>query len=165
RETSETSTVPSENLDVVARDANGKEFFRKSVTTNKYGSFSGEFNLPESGITGIFSIHTEEGEASKTAYWDVLREEENFIRQHLKFRVEEYKRPTFEVSFDDTPTTFAVGDSDQVKGMVESFMGSPINAARLTYTVTRQKMVYTWWRRHYEEEVTFKTDTVTTDAQ
>lgn len=165
RENSKTSTVPGEFTEVVAEDANGEEIFRKRLQSNKYGSFSGEFTLPKVGITGIFSIYTEEDSDADSPFWNLMLDEGEFLEQRVRFSVEEYKRPTFEVSFDDNNRTFQFGDTVQLSGKVESFMGSPINSAKLVYTVERQKMVYSWWRPYFEEVVTIKTDTLTTDAQ
>ena len=66
---------------MILRDANGKELSRKPVTTDRFGTASADFELPSSGLTGDFTITTNSKGSGQ-----------------VSFKVEEYKRPTFEVS-------------------------------------------------------------------
>ena len=92
-----------------------KEVEATKVYTNMYGSFSGFFDIPKNEV-GIYTISV--GDETK---W---------------IRVEEYKRPTFEVTFDELDETYRVGDSIMVKGKAYTFAGAPVREAIVRYKVT-----------------------------
>src|ERR1019366_5592167 len=82
-------TLKGEPVTVVFSDANGKEVARQNQRANDYGSFSGSFTAPRDRLMGQMSLQVE-GRALGMAY----------------LRVEEYKRPKFEVTL-DAPKTAA----------------------------------------------------------
>ena len=105
-------------------DADGKLVEKQEVKTDAYGSFSGTLELPKSGKMGRWRLQT------KGALSD--------------FRVEEYKRPTFEVTFDTVRTSYRAGDSILVTGMARTFAGAPVQGAKVNYQVVRLENSY--WR-------------------
>lgn len=116
-------------------DANNQELDKKEVTTNQFGSFSGEFTAPFGVLTGSMRIKDAYGSAS--------------------FRVEEYKRPKFNVEMDPVEGEFRVEDEITVKGRAKAFAGNAIDGAKVTYRVTRSTSYYNhyyWWSywRPYE---------------
>jgi len=110
-------------------DANGKTVSQQALITDVYGTASAEFVLPEGRLTGRFSLRSDE------------------IRTTRFFRVEEYKRPTFEVTFEKVKTAYAAGDTIVVKGMAKSFAGVAVQGAKVSYTVKRNER-YCWWGRN-----------------
>ncbi len=106
------------------KDANGKAVGSLEVQTNEQGSFSGEFVLPSPCLTGGWWIQTEQA------------------RTH--FRVEEYKRPTFEVTFDPVKQSYSAGDSILLTGKARTFAEAPVQGAKVRYRVTRTNAWY--WR-------------------
>lgn len=161
----ETRTVPNEYVEVYVEDPNYEEVTGFRLKTNKYGSFHGEFLLPKNGITGSFYIYTEEDTESETDFWEEIWDEETYQYEEVYFSVEEYKRPTFEVSMDSIKKSYSFGDSIQVSGTAKAFMGAPVNNARVIYTVNRREMVYRWWYYDRGEFTSIKTDTVQTDEK
>ncbi|NLI37703.1 MAG: alpha-2-macroglobulin [Bacteroidales bacterium] len=119
-----TKVCPTKTLHVLLRDANEQEIANKEVTTNEFGSFNLQFILPSTCLNGRFTIHTEMGQTS--------------------FNVEEYKRPTFEVTTDEIKSTYKLGDTIHVTGHAQSFSGIPITSCYAKYTVNRNK--YMRWR-------------------
>ena len=105
-------------------DAEGKMVEKQEVKTDAYGSFSGTFELPKSGKMGNWSLITK--------------------NVPVYFRVEEYKCPTFEVTFDTIRTSYQAGDSILVTGMARTFAGAPVQGAKVSYQVVRLKS--TFWR-------------------
>ena len=105
-------------------DADGKLVQKQEVRTDAYGSFSGTFELPESGKLGEWRLQTK-------GVWSY-------------FRVEEYKRPTFEVTFDTVRTRYQAGDSIRVTGVARTFAGAPVQGAKVKYQVVRLENTY--WR-------------------
>lgn len=62
----------------------------------------------------------------------------------VSFKVEEYKRPTFDVTFEPVKVEYQVGDSIEVAGMAKTFAGAPVQNARVHYNISRS---YAWfWR-------------------
>lgn len=104
----------------------------QQVVTDDYGVCAADFTLPRQGLTGHFSIEVD-------GTWQY-------------FRVEEYKRPTFEVEMPDVKENYADGDTLQVKGTARSFAGVPVQGARVKYTVERRRSF--WWLpySHYRNQ-------------
>jgi len=108
-------------------DANGEKVDSLLLTSNEYGSVAGKFTLPATGITGQFTIESEEYGSS------------------TYFSVEEYKRPRFEVSLDKLKTTVRLGDTVTIKGKATAYAGNAISNATGTYRVTRgARFPYPW---------------------
>jgi hypothetical protein len=135
-----TRVTPNSKSTLSLRDVNYQEVGSKQVTTNEYGSFNTSFVLPSSCLNGIFSIRTSRGSVS--------------------FRVEEYKRPTFEVTTDEVKESYSIGDSINVKGKAMTFSGIPLDGQKVTYTVRREK--WEGWWQHSSEII--NTDSVKTAA-
>ena len=128
--------------DIVLLDADGKEVARQEVRSDTFGSFSGSFELPKMG---------------KMGYWHLQSDGEM-----VAFRVEEYKRPTFEVTFDTVRTSYRVGDSIRVTGVARTFAGAPVQGAVVKYQVSRLENTYWRMRGAETNRVTGET---TTDAE
>ncbi|MCB0434322.1 MAG: hypothetical protein KDD18_15515, partial [Mangrovimonas sp.] len=101
------------------------------LVTNEYGSVSGEFILPNDGLTGQFRIR-------------LLGKKHTLNNSDTYFSVEEYKRPKFETSFNPVTETFKVNDSVTVKGLAQAYAGSNITDAKVVYRVHR-KVEYPRW--------------------
>ncbi|MEM7187023.1 MAG: carboxypeptidase-like regulatory domain-containing protein [Bacteroidota bacterium] len=137
----EVSTVPSEYVLVYMADANNEEIYEQYFKTNEYGSFSGSFKLPVQTLTGQFRIFTEEGDGKDedSKFWDEI-DEGVFNETRKSFRVEEYKRPTFEVLFDDIDRSFRPNDTIVVSGNAKAYLGSVISNAKVEYTINRSSL-------------------------
>lgn len=119
-----THVLADKNYTVSLYDANHNEIGKVEVKTNGFGSFSGQFTLPFPSLTGNFSLRA--GDAC------------------VYFKVEEYKRPTFEVTFEPVKAEYQVGDSIQLTGVAKTFAGAPVQNAKVRYTIVRS---YSWfWR-------------------
>ncbi|MEN9569225.1 MAG: hypothetical protein RL172_456 [Bacteroidota bacterium] len=107
-------------------DANSQPISQLTVTSNSYGSFSGSFTLPKTGLTGNFSLVDSANNA--THY----------------FVVEEYKRPKFSVSLTTPAGSYRVNDSITVSGIAKAYAGNAIDAAKVTYRVMRRIQYPVW---------------------
>lgn len=101
------------------------------VSTDSYGSFSGQFSLPMVCLPGSFSIVASNG--SKTG--------------SVNFKVESYKRPTFTVTTLPLKQAYALGDSVRVQGIATTYSGLPVSGARVIYTIQRSS-----WRFMADDE-------------
>lgn len=119
-----TRVLADKKYTVSLYDANNNETGKVEVRTNGFGSFSGQFVLPSPCLTGYFSLR-----AADTS---------------VSFKVEGYKRPTFDVTFEPVKVEYQVGDSIEVVGMAKTFAGAPVQNARVHYNISRS---YAWvWR-------------------
>lgn len=109
---------------IVLKDANYQELAKQEVKTDAFGTFHGTFDLPKTGKMGVYHVETRRGSVS--------------------FRVEEYKRPTFEVTFDTVRTSYQAGDSILVTGVARTFAGAPVQGAKVNYRVVRMENAF--WR-------------------
>ena len=112
--------LESVDYEVILLDANRKEIATKKVRTNDFGSFTTEFVLPTACLNGMFSVQT------------------NDPRSSVSFRVEDYKRPTFEITFTPVSEAYRLGDKVTLKGNVKAFNGMMIQDVPLAYTVNRR---------------------------
>ncbi|MDR0413167.1 MAG: hypothetical protein LBH61_05145 [Dysgonamonadaceae bacterium] len=112
--------LPGKTYTLTLRDANAKEIARKTFVTNDFGSISGEFILPPGGLAGVFLLQSDNDEG------------------YVSFRVEEYRRPLFDIRFDHPDESYAFGDEVTVKGVAETFSGIRLQEAAVKYRVTRQ---------------------------
>lgn len=157
----QSSVVPNELLEVYAEDVNGTEIYSASLKTNEFGSINGSFEIPKDVLTGEFKLYIDEPD-EETSFTELVN---GWDEGEIDFKVEEYKRPTFEVEFDEITETYKLGDSVTVSGYGKAFLGSNITNATVTYKVLRSYS-YSKWRSGYygnSEKVILQGET-TTDA-
>lgn len=121
------ASVPGKSMELkfVLSDANWKQVAEQKATTDEYGTASVDFELPKEGKTGLYSISVN-GTASEY------------------FRVEEYKRPTFEITFPKVNEKYNWGDTVVVKATAKTYAGIPVQGAKVAYQVTRRNQLW-WW--------------------
>lgn len=121
------ASVPGKSMELkfVLSDANWKQVAEQKVTTDEYGTASVDFELPKEGKTGQYSISVN-GTASEY------------------FRVEEYKCPTFEITFPKVNEKYNWGDTVVVKASAKTYAGVPVQGAKVEYLVTRRNQLW-WW--------------------
>ena len=125
--------IPNEDVEITLYNPNDDEVSSLELKTNEFGSVSGEFILPTSGLTGEFYL--EEDKENESHY----------------FSVEEYKRPRFEVEFEDVKDTFKLEEEITAKGKATAYSGANIDNAKVVYRVYRQAIYpyWPWWKRGY----------------
>ena len=116
---------PGLKYTVILRDANYQEIDRKEFVTNEFGSFHGEFTLPKQTLNGNFTLTSE--------------------HTSTHFRVEEYKRPSFQVEIEPLKEEVAFGKEILLKGKAQSFSGVALQEGKVTWTIQRQP----FWLRSY----------------
>lgn len=121
------ASVPGKSMELnfILRDANGKQVAEQKATTDEYGTASVDFELPKEGQTGLYFISVN---GTVTKY----------------VRVEEYKRPTFEITFPKVNEKYNWGDTVVVKATAKTYAGIPVQGAKVAYQVTRRNQLW-WW--------------------
>ena len=106
-------------------DANWKEVAMKKAKVDEYGTASVDFELPQGGLTGMYHVSVND-------------------QANRFFRVEEYKRPTFEITFPKVNEKYNWGDTVVVKATAKTYAGVPVQGAKVEYQVTRRNQLW-WW--------------------
>lgn len=141
----EKSVVPFVTVHVTIEDVNASVVKEFDVQTNEFGSFSGEFDLPKNTLTGQFTMLVDEGDdyENDTKYYDKKEEEHrfwdriNYSDEEFTFQVEEYKRPTFEVKFDQIKENYTIGDSIKIRGNAKALAGNNLTNAKVSYSISK----------------------------
>ena len=137
------ASVPGKSMELkfILRDVNWKQVAEQKATTDEYGTASVDFELPKEGQTGQYSISVN---GTATEY----------------VRVEEYKRPTFEIAFPKVNEKYTWGDTVVVKANAKTYAGVPVQGAKVEYKVTRRNQM--WWWGARSADVLVKSDTTVT---
>ena len=137
------ASVPGKSMELkfILRDVNWKQVAEQKATTDEYGTASVDFELPKEGLTGLYSISVN---GTATEY----------------VRVEEYKRPTFEITFPKVNEKYTWGDTVVVKASAKTYAGVPVQGAKVEYKVTRRNQM--WWWGARSADVLVKSDTTVT---
>ncbi|WP_367390076.1 alpha-2-macroglobulin [Lewinella sp. LCG006] len=145
--------VPNAKFSVSLLDGNSQEVATIALKTNEFGSASGQFTLPAGGLLGSMYLKSSLGNGSAKL-----------------LRVEEYKRPRFEVDIADLKAEPRLRDTVEVEGVATAYAGPAIADAKVSYTVVRE-VVFPWYRGYgryfpsYHQPQTLATGTTTTDAE
>ena len=106
-------------------NASWKEVEMKKAKVDEYGTASVDFELPKEGQTGMYHVSVND-------------------QANRFFRVEEYKRPTFEITFPKVNEKYNWGDTVVVKASAKTYAGVPVQGAKVEYQVTRRNQLW-WW--------------------
>lgn len=137
----EEKAVAGRELTLELRDPNGKTVAEQTVESDGMGTVSATFTLPSTGLSGTYVLRTK--------------------NSALTFTVEEYKRPTFEVTLDEPAGRCQAGDTLRLTGVAMNYNGVPLRAARVSATSYVSQWLYR--RDAWKEPV--RLDTVYTDAE
>lgn len=124
----ELAAVAGSALTVSLRDANGEVVASSEVTTNRFGSASGSFEVPAGRLLGAWWLSTSTG-------------------AQANLRVEEYKRPTFEAEISDPAAPLRLNRPAALGGSARYYFGLPVTAGRVRWRVTREPVWprWGWW--------------------
>ena len=117
--------VGRDELDFQLVNASWKEVEMKKAKVDEYGTASVDFELPKEGQTGMYHVSVND-------------------QANRFFRVEEYKRPTFEITFPKVNEKYTWGDTVVVKASAKTYAGVPVQGAKVAYQVTRRNQLW-WW--------------------
>ncbi len=118
-------TLSRHTLTVSLLDANQEEVSRREVRTNEYGTAAGEFEIPSGRLLGGWTLRSS-------------------VPGQTHIRVEEYKRPTFEVALKDPEESLRLNHPAQLTGEAKYYFGLPVTGGEVRWQVTREPL-YPWW--------------------
>ncbi|HMG08882.1 MAG TPA: MG2 domain-containing protein, partial [Mucilaginibacter sp.] len=152
---SKSKIMPDKNVEITFSDVNGKQVSLLKLRTNEFGTFNGNFIIPQNMLGGDVELKTEDGS--------------------IEVKVEEYKRPTFQAEFLPVKESYKLNDSVSVKGNVTAFSGYGLSQAKVAYHVTRSQNRIFFDNVHGQalygsqyapvETTEIKADTISTDDQ
>ncbi|WP_137904611.1 alpha-2-macroglobulin family protein [Chryseobacterium sp. 2VB] len=119
-------------------NTNSEEVSSQEFTTNEFGSYHGSFILPKGKLNGNFYLRIE-GESAG----------------YKNFRVEEYKRPKFEVTFDPVKDEYKYGQTIELKGKAVMFSGVPLSNTAVNYEIKKQNIrwrYFSWYPQNDDNE-------------
>lgn len=126
----ENKIKPGYDVRVIFKDANYKDVASTNLTSNEFGTFNGSFIAPTGVMNGQMSIVAEN-------------------LGSIAVQVEDYKRPKFEVKFDDIKGSYRLGDAINVKGNAKSYSGANVDNAQVKYRIVRRAVFPYWWYYWY----------------
>ncbi|HSK11938.1 MAG TPA: MG2 domain-containing protein, partial [Phnomibacter sp.] len=117
------------SIEITLLNANFEKVTERTMMPGEYGSVSGNFLLPSTGLTGMFTLQIKKGNRT----W----------QQNIQ--VEEYKRPKFLVEYEPIKGTYKLNSEVTIKGMAKGYAGNPIDGAQVNYRVRRAtRFMYPW---------------------
>jgi uncharacterized protein YfaS (alpha-2-macroglobulin family) len=128
REKDNYEVLKGQEVNIVFLDVNRKEIARQKLRANDYGSFAGSFTAPRDRLMGMMMISAE-----------------GWVSGIAQFRVEEYKRPKFEVTLDTPKTAAKLNDSVSLAGHATGYTGAAVDGAEVKYRVVREVRWPWWW--------------------
>jgi uncharacterized protein YfaS (alpha-2-macroglobulin family) len=120
------STFAHKQFQLEIRDPKGDVIHSQQLTASAYGGVAAEFTLPDAATLGNYSYYLANYGGGS-------------------FRVEEYKKPEFEVTVDAPAEPVALGEKFSAKISARYFFGSPVETGTLKYKVTRTPRSATWF--------------------
>lgn len=118
--------VTERALTLRLRDANSEIVAEQQLTTGAYGSADTSFEIPPGRLLGQWRVDTSLGGASG-------------------IRVEEYKRPTFEVSVEPATGDLRLNRPAELAGTARYYFGLPVTEGVVRWWVTREPVWPPWW--------------------
>ena len=118
---------------VTFKDSNWQEIAAQTFNTDEFGSFNGSFVIPNNLANGYFEIRNESG--------------------YVSFKVEEYKRPTFEITFNNPDKAFKLNENVELSGSVKAYAGFGLDNINYDYTIVRRTYFpyRFWWASNYAD--------------
>jgi len=152
----DTSDFAGHSFTMEIRDPKGERILQKPVTADAYGGIEGEFELAADATLGVYQLRLlgdREAAArpvpNKRGVLDAVREA---VRQKHEqylgggtFRVEEYKKPEFEVTVDAPTEPVMLGEKVEATIKAKYYFGSPVTKAKVKYKVTRTGYTERWY--------------------
>ena len=116
----------------------GKEIASQELTTDEFGAVHGSFVLPQGLLNGDMRLKCFIGK--KWADYG-----------YFAFRVEEYKRPTFEIVFPPIEGNYRLNDTVSIIGKANALAGYAIDNAHVAYRVVREEQArFGYWNRPFD---------------
>jgi len=122
----QTSFFADREFKVEVLDPHGDKVFDRTLKTDAYGGIVGEYPLPEDAPLGVYSLRIPEYPGGS-------------------FRVEEYKKPEFEVSVEPPDKPVMLGERISATVKASYYFGAPVTDARVKIRILRTSQSANWY--------------------
>lgn len=129
------SVVSGLKQKITLLDANNEEVSSQNFSTNDFGSYHGSFILPKGKLNGTFYLRTD-----------------GTVQGYKEIRVEEYKRPKFEVTFDPVKEAYQYGQTIELKGKAMMFSGVALSNTTVAYEIKKRNIRWKYFWGYPQEE-------------
>ena len=124
------SPFANQEFAVIVTNPKGDKVFEKTYRTDAYAGLDGEFALPKDAALGQYYGYVWQGGTS----WGGVR-----------FRVEEYKKPEFEVNIEAPTEPVALGEKITATVKAKYYFGAPVKKAKVKIKVMRSDYSANWY--------------------
>jgi uncharacterized protein YfaS (alpha-2-macroglobulin family) len=125
----DTSDYANREFQIDITDTQGNEVYKSVLKTDEFAGLSGEYLLPKDASLGQFQINLSSEKISGSGH----------------FRVEEYKKPEFEVTVAGPNEPITLGEKLMATIKANYYFGAPVTQARVKYTIMRSKHSERWY--------------------
>jgi uncharacterized protein YfaS (alpha-2-macroglobulin family) len=129
----DTSQFAGQTFWVEIRDAKNQELYAAAQTADAYGGITGNLKLKEDAALGTYRIVVKR-DSKNGAYVG-----------NGTFRVEEYKKPEFEVTVEAPTEPVMLGEKIEAKVKATYYFGAPVTEATVKVKVTRTSYSGDWY--------------------
>ncbi|MEI7832905.1 MAG: MG2 domain-containing protein, partial [bacterium] len=116
----------------------GEKIFEKTYKADEYGGIDGEYLLPKDATLGVYSVQI-----------PYPNNGNSYTGGSITFRVEEYKKPEFEVKVDAPTEPVMLGEKIQATIKANYYFGAPVTDAKVKYKIMRTGYSATWYPTAY----------------
>ena len=119
------STAAGLMYNVEIRDPRGNVVKKYNITADSYGGIANTFELPADAMLGAYHVNMQHGSGM--------------------FRVEEYKKPEFEVTVDTPKEAPKLGDKFELTIKAKYYFGAPVSEGTAKIKILRSTHEAKWW--------------------
>ncbi|HEO64554.1 MAG TPA: hypothetical protein ENI73_01660, partial [Spirochaetes bacterium] len=135
--------VKDQKVEVLIKDPRGREVSRQTLKSNEYGTVSGSWKIDSEPRLGKYKIYVMVGDQEISPY----KSAGNY------FRVEEYKKPEYQVNVTPDKKRYKLGDKVRFKIQSKYYFGTPVRNAKVEYRIYvkpyyhsyQPKRKYSWY--------------------
>ncbi len=131
----EESQFAHHEVTVKLQGKNGKKVFEKKFKTDDYGGIDAEWDIPKDADLGRYYLQLAVAASGK----------KRRTSSSISFRIEEYKKPEFEVLVEAPSEPVTLGDEITAKVKAKYYFGSPVTKGKVKYKVTRSSHDQRWF--------------------
>ena len=130
----DTSSFANRQFPVEIRNPKGEKVLTQELTTDEYGGIEGKLDLPSDSTLGVYNIGI-----------DVRDRKRHLATGGTTFRVEEYKKPEFDVTIEAPGEPVMLGETIKAKITAKYYFGSPVVNAKVKFKVMRTEKTQQWY--------------------
>ncbi|MEJ5341776.1 MAG: MG2 domain-containing protein [Thermogutta sp.] len=130
----DTSPFAGQQVTLRLFDPKGQKLWEKQVKTDDYAGVEGEWDIPADATLGVYRIQVVDAQPVNPRFGGAAT-----------FRVEEYKKPEFEVTVQAPEKPVALGEKIEATIQAKYYFGAPVTHARVKYKIERTGYTERWY--------------------